>query len=116
MEEHLYLAYFLLVSMRQRFGWPVILAVCLATRVVGLAAHWALKHYGSRYVEGGGTSGWGFHRRLLSEGAAREVEDLPGRGLPSDRDGVAAVSRALSNLTRPGGSHTARTISSEGAG
>jgi len=24
---------------------------------------------GSRYVEGGGTSGWGFHRRLLSEGA-----------------------------------------------
>ncbi len=24
---------------------------------------------GSRYVAGGGTSGWGFHRRLLSEGA-----------------------------------------------
>lgn len=24
---------------------------------------------GSRYIPGGGTSGWGFHRRLLSEGA-----------------------------------------------
>ena len=24
---------------------------------------------GSRYIEGGGTSGWGLHRRLLSEGA-----------------------------------------------
>ena len=37
---------------------------------------------GSRYVEGGGTSGWGFHRRLLSKGAnvfARSMLGLPVR-------------------------------------
>jgi dolichol-phosphate mannosyltransferase len=37
---------------------------------------------GSRYVEGGGTSGWGLHRRLLSKGAnvfARSMLGLPVR-------------------------------------
>ncbi len=37
---------------------------------------------GSRYIEGGGTSGWGLHRRLLSKGAnvfARSMLGLPVR-------------------------------------
>lgn len=32
-EEHLYLAYFLLLFIRQRWGWTVTLAVCLLSRV-----------------------------------------------------------------------------------
>jgi peptidoglycan/LPS O-acetylase OafA/YrhL len=32
-EEHLYLAYFLLLFLRQRWGWTVTLAVCLLARV-----------------------------------------------------------------------------------
>lgn len=44
LEEHLYLAYFLLIRMRQRWGWGITLALCLAARAVGLLAHAVVKH------------------------------------------------------------------------
>jgi peptidoglycan/LPS O-acetylase OafA/YrhL len=44
LEEHLYLAYFLLVGLRRRWGWATTLTLCLAARAVGLAIHWVLKN------------------------------------------------------------------------
>jgi peptidoglycan/LPS O-acetylase OafA/YrhL len=36
-EEQLYLAYFLLLKLRVRYGWPITLACCVATRVLWFA-------------------------------------------------------------------------------
>ncbi len=45
LEEHLYLAYFLLLAMRKRWGWATTLLLCLGARAGGLMVHWAVKNY-----------------------------------------------------------------------